>query len=406
MTDFELTPGVIHRGLGFVARWPGLVVVVPSDPVHDQAAEELLGSLGAEPIVADVVRIIQNALQTGQLRTAGYLVMAPGGPMALVSGPIEVLSDGELALSGANGPVEQQVPATEKITVRAANLTKAAEPVMPFDLRRGIAPGAGITLGNFDSSTKAGPYEPPHPEQVGRAQPAAPAPPAGPPPQVAPSGPEPEVAVPFRSQLLFDQNQVVEPRPPLPIAARQAVADEPTAPYEEGYSVGPEQQAPAEPALEPGQASVHGILCSRGHFNNPSASYCMVCGISMLHVTHNLVPGIRPTLGYVVFDDGSTFGLDRSYLVGREPGDTGDPGVAPLGILDNNETLSRRHAEIRLIEWTVHIVDMGSTNGTFIWDEHNAQWNQVVQGQPVPLSPGDTVALGRRTFVFESVTGA
>jgi pSer/pThr/pTyr-binding forkhead associated (FHA) protein len=130
----------------------------------------------------------------------------------------------------------------------------------------------------------------------------------------------------------------------------------------------------------------------------------MICGISMVHVTHNLVPGPRPTLGFVVFDDGSTFGLDRSYLVGREPGEPGDRHTAPLTIQDNNETLSRRHAEIRLVDWTVHLVDLGSTNGTFIWDAGFERWTQIVPHQPYPLPPGATVALGRRTFVFESVT--
>ena len=394
MTDFELTPGAIHRGLGIVARWPGMVVVVPSDPSHDQAAEEILGSLGAEPTPAEVARVIQNALDTGRLRVAGYLAMAAGGPLAMVSGPIEVLADGTAVLSGTSGPVEHQVTATERVTLRAANLAKAAEPASPFDLRRGIAPGAGITLGHTEAATKARPTTPPPPGQVGlesRAEPAAP----------------PQVAVPFRSQLLFDQDIVVHHRPPLPLAAhRQPDIGGQAAPQPGGYPSPSSAPPPTpKPQLGPGEAMVEGILCSRGHFNNPEASYCMVCGISMVHLTHNLVPGPRPTLGFVVFDDGSTFGLDRSYLVGREPGSTDDTNTAPLSIQDNNETLSRRHAEIRLIEWAVTLVDLGSTNGSFIWDVANEQWNQLVPHQPMQLAPGDTIALGRRTFVFESVTG-
>ena len=52
----------------------------------------------------------------------------------------------------------------------------------------------------------------------------------------------------------------------------------------------------------------------------------------------------------------------------------------------------------------MQLVDLGSTNGSFIWDVAMEHWNQIAPHQPVNLSPGDTVALGRRTFVFESVT--
>lgn len=405
MTDFDMIPGVIHRGLGFVARWPGLVLVIPSDPNHDQAAEDLLGALGPEPAPAQVARAVQDAVASGRLLAAGYLAMAPGGPVALVSGPMEVVVDGQTLLSGAGGPVEQQVPATDRLTLRAANLAKAAEPVFPYDLRRGVAPGAGITLGQASDHTSARPYAPPRPDQIGRPQ--APEGYRQPPPDPAP-GLEPaeeiEPSIPFRSRLLFDQVDVVEPRPALAIATRTGPDPASTRPYEPGYSATADRPA-NEPDLAPGQAMVHGILCSRGHFNNPSASYCLMCGIAMIHVTHNLVPGVRPTLGFVVFDDGSTFGLDRSYLVGREPGETNDPSVASLTIQDNNETLSRRHAEIRLIDWGVHLVDLESTNGSFVWDDHTERWNPLTPYQPVPLNPGDTVALGRRTFVFESTTG-
>ena len=264
-------------------------------------------------------------------------------------------------MSGQVGTTERQITASERLTLRAANLTKAAEPAMPYDLRHGIAPGAGITLGLATARQVA--VEPPNLEHERPG----------------------EVEVPFRSQVLFDQDLEVEPLEPLPIAG--AVPAPPTA-----------------PRTMTGAVTVQGILCSRGHFNNPDAQFCMLCGISMVHVTHNLVPGPRPTLGFVVFDDGSTFGLDRGYLIGREPGPTADSHVAPLTIRDNNETLSRRHAELRLVDWSVHLVDLESTNGSYVWDLSAERWNQIPPNHPVPLTAGDTVALGRRTFVFESVT--
>jgi hypothetical protein len=376
------------------------------------------------------------------------LVEATGGPLAMAYGPAEVLVDGQSMLDGTNGGVRQQLPATAtRLTLRAANLAKAAEPVAPYDLRRGVAPGAGLTLVTIPGATPpapamlqpATPVPPPSPQsqagvaakpgpgideptlppeslppQVQRAEPAPapvqrpePMPAVSPPgvrsgryaedeasdaplfgtqservqPAMAPSQPE----VPFRSVVLIGSPAPAE-IVPLP------VADE------------PKTGQLSRSDLDAGRVEVQGILCSRQHFNNPNSTNCMVCGNSMLHLTHNLVRGPRPTLGFIVFDDGATFGLDRSYVIGREPVPT-DRSTAELLVLhDNNETLSRTHAELTLSDWSVQLVDLNSTNGTYIWDATFERWNQLAPGHPVELNSGDTVALGRRTFVFESVS--
>ncbi|MEM9894270.1 MAG: FHA domain-containing protein [Actinomycetota bacterium] len=398
MNDLDLAAGVLHRGLGIVARWPGAILVIPSDPAHDQEAEQLVAGLGSEVQANELSFEIRSRLEDGRLRAAGLLLTATGGGLGLVFGPVEIVADGETALSGAAGLAEASVTAAERLTVRASNLKKAAEGVSPFDLRRGVAPGAGITLGQPVSVIVASPpVAPPRPDHRVSAE--------GPPTYDPPI----EVEVPFIAELLHVADVPVQPAMALPIAsAVPADAPPPVAPPVAQSIQSP--QAPEQPAGQTGpfdadvEVMVHGIMCSRGHFNNPLAQFCQTCGISMVHVTHNLVPGPRPTLGFVVFDDGSTFGLNRSYIIGREPGETDDAHTAPLTIQDNNETLSRRHAELRLVEWTVQLIDLGSTNGSFIWDPAMEHWNQIAPQQAVNLTPGDTVALGRRTFVFESVT--
>ncbi|MHB8341048.1 MAG: hypothetical protein ACYDB7_07720, partial [Mycobacteriales bacterium] len=58
----------------------------------------------------------------------------------------------------------------------------------------------------------------------------------------------------------------------------------------------PEELVPL-PIVDSGEApelavpgvQVHGIYCSRRHFNDPDAVYCSSCGISMVHQTHNRV---------------------------------------------------------------------------------------------------------------------
>lgn len=464
MTDLDLRAGQIHRGLGVVARWQDIALVIPSDAAHDAIVDDMFHRLGPSPTATDLVTAINDLLAADQLQSVAMVVEATGGPLAMAYGPVEVLVDGTLTLSGADGGVRKQLPlAAQRLTIRAANLSKAAEPVAPYDLRRGVAPGAGLTLITVSVA------EPPAPNNA--ATPAPPVPPQ--PPAAAPSDAGSAFDHPTEQPSpIFESPAAVEPEPtPEPVAAAPEQFDPPPASaepepvrvdeapppgvrsgrFEDNDDVpvpgeGVPQAERAQPALPPsslsvpfrsvvlvgstppedvaalpvadapktgelsrgeldaGRAEVQGILCQRHHFNNPNAANCMICGLSMLHLTHNLVTGPRPTLGFIVFDDGSTFGLDRSYVIGREPVPPEGRGAELLVLNENNETLSRTHAELRLEDWSVQLLDMGSTNGTYIWDHSFERWNQLSPGQAVDLNSGDTVALGRRTFVFESVS--
>lgn len=196
--------------------------------------------------------------------------------------------------------------------------------------------------------------------------------------------------------------QRADPAPAFEVIDLQASSTDPRAPL-------PVLDSPVEPPANPPSlgagigTEVMGIRCSRDHFNNPRAAYCQVCGISMVHVTHYLVPGPRPTLGFIVFDDGATFALDRSYCIGREPTIASDRDLAPLVLQDERHSVSRSHAELVLDGWDLVVADLGSTNGTFVWNAAEQRWTQVVQGQPVVIEPGTSVAIGRKVFVYESV---
>ncbi len=407
MTDIDLRGGQIHRGLGVVARWPDIAIVIPSDPAHDAVVDEMLVNLEPNPASQTVIRAINELLSSNRLHALGMVVEATGGPMAVAYGPVEVLSDGEVVLNGVSGIAKQQLShQAKRLTMRATDYVEASEPIPPFDLRRGIAPGAGLTLVAVAPDGPPVIAEPaavaqPEPEQVRPAEPVVKEAPVESKPEPQPEpvsagvGPSPLVAAspldpsplsaPFKSVLLLDV-PAISGLEPLPLAG----------------DGGPVVDASDK------QIMVDGILCSRDHFNNPRSAYCMVCGVSMLHLTPNPVRRPRPTLGFIVFDDGSSFGLDRSYLIGREPStDDGTPSRMPpelLVIHDNNDTLSRTHAELRLTDWTVQLIDLNSTNGTYIWDADNDRWSQLTAGQPVELHSGETVALGRRTFVFEGVS--
>ena len=164
-------------------------------------------------------------------------------------------------------------------------------------------------------------------------------------------------------------------------------------------------ETPKEEVEDEGSPLVYGVLSPAGYFNHPDALYCAVTGVSMLHRTHVLVQRPRPPLGVVVSDDGSTFTLNSNYVVGREP--ERDPLVEgeqarPLKLSDAERSLSRVHAEIRLVDWDVYVVDRGSANGTYVLPRGGQQWKRLVADTPEKIAPGTRVAFGKRVMTYES----
>ncbi len=160
----------------------------------------------------------------------------------------------------------------------------------------------------------------------------------------------------------------------------------------------------ATPAA-PGTTLIDGIYCSHQHFNSPNARYCGVCGISMVHVTHDVVKGPRPPLGVLVADDGATFVVDSSYVVGREP--EGDADVVagdarPLTLEDSHGTMSRIHARLTLDGWDVELSDAGSSNGTHVAAPGAAEWTRLSNGERRTISAGSRLLLGHRVLVYET----
>lgn len=268
---------------------------------------------------------------------------------------------------------------------------------LAFELGMGIVPGAGVSLTPTGAPVATAPPPPPAPPQaeVAPAEPATP--PSGVPvaATTAPDAVAAEAAPPVEAfaSISFAEPEAeaeveVEERAPLPVeaAGEAAVAD-------------------AEVEAEAVGELVQGIVCSRSHFNAPDASYCSSCGISMVHLTHNLVTQPRPPLGFLVFDDGSTFSLDGRYVLGREPEHDAlvQSGEArPICLDDRQLSVSRVHAEIRLKEWDVVLADRNSTNGTFVWEAARNEWARVTPEVPVALTPGARAAVGQRTFIYET----
>lgn len=170
--------------------------------------------------------------------------------------------------------------------------------------------------------------------------------------------------------------------------------------------------APVAPALPTGELELF-ALSSDGLTPRDPLSIVGVTAVS----GHTEVPGaVAPpavevteeatatSYGLLVFDDNSTFGLDADYLIGREPEIDAvviDGHARPIVLDDPEGTVSRVHAEIRLVAGGVQLVDRGSTNGTHLWDPSAGEWDRLAPDVPRAIQPGDRGAIGHRTFAYE-----
>ncbi|HLM88103.1 MAG TPA: FHA domain-containing protein [Streptosporangiaceae bacterium] len=168
------------------------------------------------------------------------------------------------------------------------------------------------------------------------------------------------------------------------------------------------QHDPLPPGTEPPQAQdlgpvempapvVEGVYCKNGHFNDPEARQCAVCGISIGQLTKKRQQGQRPPLGVLVLGDGSVCQLDADYVIGREP--TLDSAVAegrarPLRLIDASGVVSRIHARVELDGWQVFISDLNSANGTQILLPGDRNPTSLQPGVRTLLIPGAQIRLG------------
>lgn len=380
----------VAPGTGTVGRWGDVVLHLgpASSPDEVRAVVEAVARVAADDEApARAVRAVA-ALLLGDLadRTVDVAVAGPtadGGAVVLVAGNVAAeidTADGTERLSGVDAATwVDRVLAPPVAQIRVGTPVASQDVAATHDLVAGTVPGDGctVTLGDAPApgsrdEVASEPYV-----EIG----VEPAPSSGPPTLhdgfAIPAEPPASVR-PFESVPLAAAPAPVE-REPLPVATPEP----PEAPEE----VGDEEL-------------VLGIRCSRHHFNSPEARYCSVCGISMQQRTQQLERGRRPSLGVMVFDDGSTYALDADYLIGREPETA--PGLRPLRLADEERTLSRKHASVRREGWDVVVLDEGSANGTFVLPSGATEWQRVEPGTQVVLDPGARVALGQRSFLFES----
>jgi hypothetical protein len=338
----------VRAGAGLVARRPGTVLVVPFDGDVDQGAVDRL------------LDVWQQGGELDALRGAGVPSFAVVAELGDTLG-VYAAGDASVAIAGGEPVLRLAGRDADGWSVRVPagfrSLDVGVEGAVPdsrLDLRDGVVAGVGVVL-------------------------SVPAPPA----------PAPVAGMPA----------------PAPVAVMPEPAPEPVAVMPEPVAAPAPAPAPAAPA-EPLVTEVWGIRCKKGHFNDPAARYCVICGIHMVQDKVARVKGPRPVLGFLVFDDGMSFKLDTDYVLGSDPHghDAVASGMArPLVVTADTGVISPVHARVVLREWDVFVSDCGSVYGTHVWAPGATDWQRLTPAEEVKLGPGSQVMLAQRGFMFQPV---
>jgi len=168
----------------------------------------------------------------------------------------------------------------------------------------------------------------------------------------------------------------------------------------------PAPVAPADVPVAGTPVMVLGVSCQQGHHNHPDAVYCSQCGTKMgVHQTTVLANGPRPPLGVLVVDDGTTYSLSENLVIGREPASHAavqSGHASPMILTDDTLSLSRKHAQITLNDWSVLVEDLGSSNGTYLSRAGQSEvWTRVEPSAAKSLEPGDRLRVGGRIIQIE-----
>ncbi|GHD08044.1 RDD family protein [Zhihengliuella salsuginis] len=175
--------------------------------------------------------------------------------------------------------------------------------------------------------------------------------------------------------------------PPQPVAESQPVAAPQAAP-----EPAPAVPAPEEPVAEP-------------RATEPAAAQSPLPAGPEAHpddeLGHTQFREVAATRARLVFDDGQTHVLDESLLIGRNPSAVDGETVDDLlSLADIGRSMSKTHLLVQASTSGIWVTDRNSTNGSSVTDAAGNS-RDLVPGQPVQASMGETVYMGDRYFKVE-----
>ena len=366
-----------------MARMPGIVLVAVPATGNEARVGELIalcreiGEATPDAPGRTLARRMAGLLSSADPDTGLALCVlsqTEDGLSVILAGNIDLAassSRGEVKLSGRDAAtwVDRILEGTLGSCSVSAGGAEPPKRTAMYELQGGVVPGVGITLvaGGHVVATPSAAAGEAGSEEV---SPGAAAAVAG-----AAAG------VSSGASALTDLAE------PLPAAEPEPTSPEPVVAAEIAAVVAaaPEPPpAPAEPFAAPAPAAVAAAAAAAPEA--PSGA-------------------TGKSIGVIVFEDGTSYALDKDYIIGREP--ENDAAVVagragPLVVDDAERSISRVHAELRLFGSELQIVDRGSTNGTYVWSDTNADWVRLVPNQVASVKPGGWVAVGSRSFVFEA----
>jgi hypothetical protein len=122
-----------------------------------------------------------------------------------------------------------------------------------------------------------------------------------------------------------------------------------------------------------------------------------------------VVNGSPSPLVKLTWDNGEVNELVGAALVGRDVALDEAVLSGELAALvpgGQNDSMSRVHAEVRPSGGDIVVVDRGSTNGTFVWDDAAKAWQRLSPGEPHVVHPGAVLAFGERTATLEAISSS
>ena len=401
ISSARLVPGTGTDG--WLARLPGAVVWVPGNG-HD--AEELISvCLTASGRTELLGRVGSRLADPEAAPWPPFAIAASRGPelVAVVHGPVELVEDQdgeERRLFGG-----EDVGSWLNRLLRGARALRAGhagDNEGLADLREGVIRASGFLLlpsgrpaaGRATSQAAAQARSQPPAEADRRQTQAAQRHKTRAPAEVVLEADSPTVV----DQAFTDTDVTI---------ADQESADSALLAEREtlGVVAGGQVLAARSGAAHSGAGNVRGVYCPRDHLNDPRDEFCRTCGLPLVPGAPE-VEGPRPPLGKLTWDNGEVHALLGAALVGRDVGLDGAVVSGELAALvpsGQNDSMSRVHAELRPSGWDVIVIDRGSTNGTFVWDEASKAWQRLLPDEPHVVRPGAVLAFGERTATFETV---
>ncbi len=150
---------------------------------------------------------------------------------------------------------------------------------------------------------------------------------------------------------------------------------------------------------------VPGIRCEKGHFNHPKAPNCLRCG-RPIPAGAPQSNGPRPSVGDLLADDGSVWGLSGGYLIGTEPGAAPEVQAGTLQPISMrsgaNHSMGPVHAEIQIRGWSAFVVDRGAEGGTWWQGPGSQAWDKLGRHEQRELPNGSHVSCGGRVLTYLS----